>query len=293
MPRIVGSRSPIALTIAVAASILVATVEAVSAHGARLPFERWGGFSPGAVRCQRSIARAAARCAARTWDLRRACLTARLTGQPCEESTVTAAIEAARRAALDEVDASCSERQAIELQFLGAFDLQADIIAFCRDWEIAASSAVFGPVLDDPPPPPATLRCVNAAAAAASDAMHLVFRTRRSCMDRIAADPLEAPKRGPLLDLTAHRMTAASTALGAQLARRCVAAQFQGIYGRTPAAFADGLAQRADCIGGSFYIQTSVLCPGPVCGNGIIEPGEDCDDGNIVDGDACPSSCAG
>jgi cysteine-rich repeat protein len=206
---------------------------------------------------------------------------------------VTAAIETARRAALDEVDASCSERQAIELQFLGSFDLQADLITFCRDWEVAASSAVFGPVLDSPTPAPATLRCVNAAAAAASDAMHLVFRTRRSCMDRIAAEPLDAPKRGPLLDLTAHRLTAASTALGAQLSGRCAAAEFEQIYGRSPAAFADGLAQRADCIGGSFYIQNSVLCPGAACGNGIVEPGEDCDDGNVDDGDACPASCTG
>ena len=32
-------------------------------------------------------------------------------------------------------------------------------------------------------------------------------------------------------------------------------------------------------------------CPGPVCGNGLVEPGEECDDSNTVAGDGCGETC--
>lgn len=270
---------------------LVATTSPASAHGVRLKFEDWGGFSPGGVRCQRSIARAAAKCAATAWAVRRACLSARMNGQPCDENAAQAAVEQARRAATDDVDARCSELQVFELQFLGSFDLQADVTNFCRAWQTAAESAVFGPVPDQAPLPGDRARCVAAAAAATTDVLELVGRQRRTCMDRIASLPLAAAKRGPLLDVGAHRIGHSVAAVAERLAAHCAPEQFAAIYGRSPAQFVAGIAARADCIGGAFYIQDAVLCPAAVCGNGIIEPDESCDDGSVAGGDACPADC--
>jgi cysteine-rich repeat protein len=66
---------------------------------------------------------------------------------------------------------------------------------------------------------------------------------------------------------------------------------FTALYGRSPRTFVTDIGARADCIGGLLYIQDAILCPAPVCGNGIIEMPETCDDGNTDNGDACPSSC--
>src|SRR5690606_29149651 len=128
-------------------------------------------------RCQRVIARAGAGCAAAAWTARRACREAVLAGGACDEAATNDHIADARRAALDAVDAVCSDRLARDLQFLGTFDLQADLINFCRDWERAADSAVFGPAAAAP--------CAPAAAAAVTDVFRRALRARRACMDRV------------------------------------------------------------------------------------------------------------
>jgi cysteine-rich repeat protein len=267
-------------------------------HGARLPFDQWGGFSTGAVVCQRVIARAAAQCAAASWDARRSCRSAQLTGASCDEAATAKTISDASIRALNTIDDYCSERQAIELQYLGSFDLQADVTKFCRAWTTAAESAVYRPFGGSSAISPAQRQCADAAANAADDVMQSTFRHRRQCMDRIASTSLQDPNRTALLDSATQRMDAAHDAAVTRLSARCGAAAFATLYGRTPDVFVAGLAQRADCIGGQFYIQNAVLCPAPVCGNGILEqPGdplftdEDCDDGNTMDGDGCPSTC--
>jgi cysteine-rich repeat protein len=263
----------------------------VSAHGARLPFDKWGGFSPGAVLCQRVIGRAAAQCAASAWAARRACSSARLAGQTCDEAATDTAVEMARIKALNAIDNYCSERQAIELQYLGSFDLQADVSNFCRAWETAADSAVYGLVAPSGASAPQRA-CVEATADAADGVMQFIFRSRRQCMDRVAASALQAPNRTALLDGAVQRIDEARAALAGRLEGRCGATGFAALYGRPAVVFIDGLAARADCIGAQFYIQQAVLCPAAVCGNGIVElPDEDCDDGNTTDGDACPANC--
>ena len=273
-----------------AALLLVGWSAEAGAHGARLPFDKWGGFRPAAVRCQRALARAAAQCATSTWSVRRACESAKLDGRGCDETATDATIQAIRIKALDTVDQYCSERQAIDLQYLGSFDLQADIVNFCRASETALASAVYGP-FEGSTPSADQRACVEAAANAADAVAQFMLRNRRQCMDRIAASPLADPNRSGLLDAAAHRINQARDAAAARLASRCGAAQFTALYGRSPAAFIEGLSARADCVGGQFYIQDAILCPPAVCGNGIVEPGEACDDGNTVDGDRCPATC--
>ena len=127
------------LTGLVGLSACVAGAVPALAHGGRLPFDAWGGFTGDVLRCQRVIARAAAQCATNAWAARRACHETALAGGTCDQVATTARIAGARRAAQDAVDAACNEHQAISLQYLGSFDLQQDLIAFCRDWEHAAA----------------------------------------------------------------------------------------------------------------------------------------------------------
>ena len=274
------------------AFFLISAADHALGHGVRLPFDQWGGFSPATVRCQRVIARSAGQCALTAWQLRRGCRDAVLRGGTCDEAATTAAIVAARLKSLDTIERYCSERQAIDLQYLSlSFDLPQDVIDFCRSWETAADSAVYGPIDRSGVPPPAQLACVAAAADSADALMQRVFRSRRQCMDRIADLPLTAPTRTALLGAVAQRVADANAVLASRLAARCSAEQFAALYGRAPAVFIDSLSTRADCIGARFYIQDAVLCPAPICGNGIIEEPETCDDANTVDGDGCPSTC--
>jgi cysteine-rich repeat protein len=275
-----------------AAALLLALAVPAAAwgHGTRLPFADWGGFGVGSTRCQRVIARAAAQCAESTWRARRACRRAELAGDVCDQDTTQSIVTAARISALDTIDRHCSELQAIDLQYLGTFDLQEDVIRFCRAWDTAAVSAVYGPFPGSVPPAPRA--CIEAAADATDSVMHFVFRTRRQCMDRIASLPLQAANRTTLLEVAGHRMSGKHDALVARLAARCGAGAFTALYGRTPETFVADLAARADCIGGALYIQDAVRCPAAVCGNAVVElPEETCDDGNTSDGDACPSTC--
>lgn len=285
-PRLAGG--PLARLVLLAVALLALPGVAI-AHGMRLPVDQWGGFRADTTRCQRVIARAAAQCAAAAWQAQRACRSAELQGQICDREATQTRIDAARIKSLDTIDDACSERQAIDLQYLGSFDLQADVINFCRGWDVAAVSAVYGPF--EAPLSPAARACSDAAAEITDRLMHFVFRNRRQCMDRLASLPLQAPNRTSLLDVAAHRARTAHARLAARLASRCSAAVFADLYGRTPETFVTDLSARADCIGGLLYIQGAVLCPSAVCGNGIVELPEDCDDGNTADGDACPATC--
>ena len=276
------------------AGLLIAAVMVASTahgHGVRLPFADWGGFDRTGVRCQRIIARAAGDCAAARWHARRACRSAELAGGTCDQTATEAVITAARNKSLDFVDQYCSERNLADLQFLGQFDMQGDVVNFCRDWEVAAISAVFDPPSAPVPSTPAQRACIEATADAVESAMRFTFRNRRECMDWIAALRRDAPNRQGLLDSAGHRSNVVYDAIAQRLAARCEPGVFGALYRQSPAELVNAMAIRADCIGAQFYVQDAVLCPASVCGNGVIEPGETCDDGNTVDGDGCPGAC--
>lgn len=276
MARLIGRTTGLVLAV-------LAGAAPAFAHGARLPLAEWGAFEPAVLRCQRTVARAAAHCAADAWAARRACREAALAGESCDEAATVARIDHARRAALDAVDAECSERQAIALQFLGSFDLQQDLIAYCRAWETAADSAVFGGASTTP-------ACRRAAADAASDLLQRVTRIRRQAMDRVAGAALDDARRTAWLLVAARRTAALGEAVAERLAARCPDAAAQ--LGRGATAFVAPLVARADCLGAAFYIQDALLCPAATCGNHVIElPGEECDDGNRISGDGCSDTC--
>jgi len=43
----------------------------------------------------------------------------------------------------------------------------------------------------------------------------------------------------------------------------------------------------SQCPGG----ESCISCPGPACGDGVVDPGEECDDGNTTSGDGCDATC--
>ena len=281
MPRV---RSPIGARVVALAALLCLPAAAASAHGGRLPLDLWGGYTGEFLRCQRVIAQAASACAAGAWAARRACREGELVGEPCDHDATTSRVSAVRAAALNAIDAVCGEREAIVLRYLGTFDLQDDVISYCRAWEDAAESAVFGAHVTP------SAACSLATAEAVTEVMHQAVRGRRRSMDRLAASPAASPERPVLIAAADRRLAVTIDHATARLTARCP--DFAAQYRRPAGELITTLAARADCVGGAFYIQDTVLCPPAVCGNGVIEPLEECDDGNIADGDACPADCA-
>ena len=84
-------------------------------------------------------------------------------------------------------------------------------------------------------------------------------------------------------------------ALQTRVAETCSEADFTALYGRDIATVLSLIASRADCLAGTTYAQGGVVCPLPVCGNGMVEGDalrdEECDDGNLTPGDGCSAAC--
>ncbi|MGD9764076.1 MAG: hypothetical protein AB7V27_10210 [Candidatus Binatia bacterium] len=274
--RVARPRTPLVLAVAALAACTGCATSAF-AHGMRLPFASWGAMNADALRCQRAIARAAAQCAGGAWTARRACRETELAGGSCDLDATRERILAVRRASQDTVDAFCSERQAIAVGFLGSFDLQQDLTAFCRDWERSADSGVYAPMRPDLSA--AERACISATGNGATELMHSIFRARRRAMDRAAAASPSTAERQDWVTAATDRTGRASAWLADRIAARCSPADASALYGRTPAALLAILGARADCLGGAFYIQDAVLCPAAECGNRVIESGEECDGG--------------
>jgi cysteine-rich repeat protein len=288
----IGAWTRIAL---IAAAIVLARPASLHPHGGRLPLEQWGGFDPQASRCQRAIAYAASYCASRSWRLRERCRSSQVHGGTCDENRTTSRIRQVRAAARDHIDRFCpNEMVLFDLSYLGSPDLQTDLIDFCRAWERAAESAVFGSFLRGDlgsPPTNAASACIDAAASTTTRLMTFTFAARLQAMNQMAVSEYSVDDEVRLYDEGSRRIERSRAALVDDLSSACRETGFQLVYGKEPRAFLDDVGVRADCIGAQFYIQDRFLCPAGVCGNGVLEPGEDCDDGNQTAGDRCDGTC--
>ena len=231
-------------------------------------------------------------CAQATWAAQ-TCLRyeEELAGRTCDQDATDAVTTAVRSKALNTAESNCSERQLSPLEYLGSFDMQTDIVKFCRDWPMTAASTVYAPVQSARRLSPAQRDCVAATADVVDSILQFSFRDPPS-----VHGPHRLNRPGstePDLAARIRGETYRRDAYPADGAPYCAlrSATFATLYPLTPEALVENLSTRADCIGGQLYIQNAVLCPNPVCGNGIVEPGEDCDDGNATGGDACPSNC--
>jgi len=270
--------------------VLLISASAARGHGTPIQLEFWGDFPPNAARCQRAIGRAAATCALRAWRLRRDCAMTRLQGGACDEDAVERAIVSARFDAQDVVAAYCTTPHLNILQFTSLSEAQIDVTSFCRDLEDAAVSLLLDPLAGGVPPGSAT--CIDGATRVASKLFGNGFRSRQRLLDRIAGAPFSVPTKREMRDASTAEISAAASALGAQMARRCAPAQFAALYHQqSPEEVVAKLTSRADCLAGQAYAQAGVVCPVAECGNRMIERDEECDDGNAVGGDRCSATC--
>lgn len=69
----------------------------------------------------------------------------------------------------------------------------------------------------------------------------------------------------------------------------CVGGTCAALPASATAEFCSG--SLAPCTGGCPSAQTCVSCPGPACGDGVLDPGEQCDDGGTTSGDGCDATC--
>lgn len=282
-----------AASVAIAVALLcVPAPRSARAHGGLQPLDTWGGFSPSASYCQRIVGAASASCALRAARLRSQCLDARMRGLPCDESATSAAIVAVRRQTLDLVSLHCEEQDAIAIGYLSAdFDLPADIIRFCREWEAISSSAAYGPV--GASPSAADQDCIAATAATVAKLAQAIFDAWRGTMNRIAVRTWNLDAKESMIDHCSARVADFAPDAVSGLLARCEASRFEAIYRRSAAELVSQIITRANCFPWAFYLQDKLTCPAPVCGNWIVEPGEMCDDGNTAAGDSCDPECLG
>jgi hypothetical protein len=270
----------------------------VLGHGTPLPLAVWGDFDPAAARCQRTLGRAAAQCALDVWQLRRACIEPQLQGAACNLNATTIAVRDARQRALDKVEAYCDDTTATSLQFLGLREALGDVTSVCRQLERELITAVYGPALTGSSADYVVgevggrdAACLDAGADRATELLRFAAREQRKPLDRMAGDDIPADDKNAMVARARLHTARTRARVAARLAATCDGAAFQTTYGRSIDAFLADLAGRADCLTGSVYVQDAVLCPAPMCGNGMEEAGEECDDGDADDADTCRADC--
>jgi cysteine-rich repeat protein len=267
---------------------------AAHGHGTGVPFAYWGNFPPDAARCQRIIGATAARCALEAWRVRTACFQKLLDGGSCAATSVPDLVQRGHLTALNVVDLQCTSPEAQAVGFLLKFEAQTDLDNFCRAMDVAMVSAVYGPVkLGDfvYTPDPTTQACVDVTARAAGRLLRRALRSRRYVMDTIVIGNLTPSQKLVLIDNSTRAIARERIHAELVVDDGCPEPTFSGVYHRSASALLETVAQRADCLASAVYVQTGVVCPAPVCGNGMQESGEECDDANTVDGDGCSGQC--
>lgn len=265
----------------------------VAAHRAGIPLALWGDFGSAAL-CQREIGFVTARCAAAAWQARRKCLETQLAGEGCDTAATDATVAQVHADTLDFLDSECGPDDWQPLNFLLGLELDNDIDTACLAAEVALVSGVFGPAqrpATSGPLDATTLTCTRSTARAATTLVRYAFDVWRRALDRIAVKSVPPTQKQALVDRARASIGQAQASLAQSLRADCSDADFAQIYGRSATAWLADIAKRADCLAGAGYVQSAVLCPAPVCGNGIQESGEQCDDGNTISGDGCHSDC--
>jgi hypothetical protein len=268
------------------------------AHGTPEMLAMWGPFDAAASRCQRALGQAATQCALDVWALRRACIEPQLRGEPCDQNATTRAVRDARQRALDKVDAFCPDQAVTSLRFVDRQEALSDVTSICRQLEREVVTAVYGPALVGSSADyvvgamaPAGAACVTNAAARATELLRFAAREQRAPFDRIASRPMAGEEKFAAVARGEQRALRARANVAARVAAVCDATTFAALYGRPIEQLLADVGSRAACLVGGVYVQDRMLCPAPVCGNGMEEAGEECDDGDADDSDTCRTDC--
>ena len=263
-------------------------------HGAPAQLAFWGGFAPDAARCQRLISRATALCVGQVAGVRSACLSGAVRGGTCDAGALQAKVDATRARALDRVERSCTESELQNLGYIGLADALSDVVSACRQIDIAAMSAAFGPAMvagtvggvDEP-----KASCVQAGAEEATRLLRFGMRTYAKVLDRIAALNLPVEEKERLVAWAERRIGRTRARSRAALTAACGEDDFTAAYRRSVDTYLGDIVSQAACMQQFVYVQDAVRCPTAQCGNGVQEPNEECDDGNDFEGDGCRSDC--
>lgn len=279
---------------AVAIGVL-ALPDVTRGHGEPIDLAFWGGYQSGVARCQRTIARASARCMGDVIAARQACLNPVLAGGTCDTQVLNATtIASLRQRALNMVAPDCSSLQLQQLRYADLSDAYRDIIDACRRADTAVTSAVYAPALRGgtvtATPQPAQ-NCVRAAASASAKLFDFSVRAHQRSFDRIASMQLSPAEKHQLVRRATDAIERVSAGLALKLGGDCSEADFATTYGRTTQDYLAGVAAQSGCHAQYVYVQNAILCPVTECGNGIQEPTEQCDDGNGSDEDGCRGDC--
>lgn len=121
--------------------------------------------------------------------------------------------------------------------------------------------------------------------------MRFVARAHRLLLHRIASQFLTPEDKARQLARTRLRIHRAMEKFTALAIDACPAEAYQRLHSHGIDGLIAALVNSVKCLTGSVYLQDTLLCGPPTCGNGVVELHEDCDDGNLEDGDACPSDC--
>jgi len=273
---------------------LALCLAASSAHAHLLPpnLALFGPFGAPTVRCLRTLSLAAQRCFAVALATQRDCMSQQLSGGVCDRATRDARIDTAKQAARDAVVNTCLGGQLTGLRFVSFDEAETDVTArVCSDQVDAAMSMIELPAgaastaaVTEP-----VRQCMVETGLVSQKLLRLAVQLKSAALDRMAVHVLGPSQKFALLSIAGKRLAAAQQALTQRLTESCT--DFESIYGRAPAAYLARLIPRADCIVSDTYVQTQIMCPQPVCGNGIKEPGEQCDDGNTINNDGCRNDC--
>jgi cysteine-rich repeat protein len=265
------------------------------AHGQPVQLAFWGGFPRNVARCQRVIAAAVARCARETVAARQACYDPVLAGHQCDTAMLNGEIVAIRQRARDMIPGLCSDSALRQLIFDNLFDAFMDIVDSCRRIDTAITSAVYAPALGGRAVPGRVEKeheaCITATGRAASRLLAYAMAERQRALDRIASTRLDPGRKQALVEHSRQRIVRARERLQNWITPLCPDPTFEAIYARDGAALLDNVTRQADCLAQYVYVQDTVVCPAPICGNGVQEPGEECDDGNDRDDDGCTGDC--
>ncbi len=265
----------------------------IYAHGGPPDITFWGPFPSGTAHCLRMMGRKTQRCVQEVVALEQACMDAELAGQPCDEALRDQQITADKLTARAVVTTDCTGGQLTELHFINPDAARTDISKTCTDQPAALMSVAYAPALyggSSGAMDGQMLDCMTQAARVSRTLLRYIVREKTRALDLMAVNIVAPGKKNTLLNRAADRITVARGKLAQRLLEVCP--NFEAMYGRPPSDVLSALTNPiGNCVVGTAYVQTSIACPAPVCGNGVKESGEECDDGNTVDNDKCHNNC--
>ena len=265
---------------------------AARAHGGPPDITFWGPFPSGTTLCLRMLGRAMQTCVDEALAAQHECMDAQLTGQPCDEALRDQRINEAKLASRSVVTTACTGGQLTELHFINPDDARTDVSKTCTDQPDAVMSVAYAPAIaggSSAATDEQTRQCLVKTSAYSRKLLRYIVRAKTQALNLMAVNVFGPAKKNALLKRAADRIAATQARLAQGILQACPT--FTALYGRTPAEVLGGLSRVGDCVAGAAYVQTSVACPAPLCGNGIKESGEECDDGNMVDTDRCHNDC--